>query len=69
MEIRVPQYENVTLTQQLDLAAGKVYSVIVFQDEAKLPKLRLLEDKFAAELKNAPGSNSGDGADNAVSTR
>jgi hypothetical protein len=51
VEIKVPQYEDVTLTQQLDLAAGQVYSVIVFQDEAKLPKLRLLEDKFAAELK------------------
>jgi hypothetical protein len=69
VEIRVPQYENVTLTQQLDLAAGKVYSVIVFQDEAKLPKLRLLEDKFAAELQNAAGSNSSNGADNAASTR
>jgi hypothetical protein len=66
VEIRVPQYENVTLTQQLDLAAGKVYSVIVFQDEAKLPRLRLLEDEFAAELKNAPGSNSGDNAGNAT---
>lgn len=66
VEIKVPQYEDVTLTQQLDLAAGKVYSVIVFQDEAKLPKLRLLEDKFASELQNAPGSNS-DGADNAAS--
>jgi hypothetical protein len=68
VEIRVPQYENITLTQQLDLAAGKVYSVIVFQDEAKLPKLSLLEDKFAAELKNAPGSNNGEAAGNA-STR
>jgi hypothetical protein len=28
-----------------------VYSVVVFQDAAKLPKLRLLEDQFADELK------------------
>jgi hypothetical protein len=69
VKIKVPQYEDVTLTQQLDLAAGKVYSVNVFQDKAKLPKLRLLEDKFAAELKNARGSDSGDGANNTVSTR
>lgn len=44
----------VTLTQELDLGPDKVYSVIVFHDAAKLPKLRLLEDKFASTLQNAP---------------
>jgi hypothetical protein len=45
---------DVTLTQQLDLADGKVYSVVVYYDAQKLPKLRLLEDFFAAELKQVP---------------
>lgn len=49
--------ERVTLTQQLDLAAGKVYSVIVFHDAARLPKLLLLEDKFASELSRAPAAD------------
>lgn len=47
---------SITLTQELDLGPDKVYSVIVFQDAAKLPKLRLLEDKFAATLQRAPES-------------
>jgi hypothetical protein len=67
VEVKIPQYQDVSLTQELDLAPGKVYSVIVFQDENKLPKLRLLEDLFAAELKNVPGSNAGEAADNATS--
>jgi hypothetical protein len=52
--IVVKPRRSVTLTQQLDLQAGKVYSVIVFYDAQKLPKLRLLEDFFAAELKQVP---------------
>lgn len=53
-EVRIPQKQTVSLAQPLDLSAGKVYSVVVFQDASDLPKLRLLEDKFAAELKSAP---------------
>jgi hypothetical protein len=48
---------TITLTQELDLGPDKVYSVIVFHDAAKLPKLRLLEDKFAATLQSAPDAN------------
>ncbi|MDF2441731.1 MAG: hypothetical protein JWN98_2715 [Abditibacteriota bacterium] len=46
--------EQITLTQELDLGPDKVYSVVVFHDAARLPKLRLLEDKFASTLQNAP---------------
>ncbi|HEX8835227.1 MAG TPA: DUF4397 domain-containing protein [Abditibacteriaceae bacterium] len=46
--------ERISLTQQLDLVAGKVYSVVVFHDSARLPKLRLLEDKFVPTLTRAP---------------
>ena len=42
-----------TLTQEMDLQAGKVYSVAVFHDEKRLPKLRLLEDKFVPTLSRA----------------
>lgn len=46
--------ENVTLTQPADLAAGKVYTLVIFYDAAKNPKARLLEDRFADTLQNAP---------------
>lgn len=42
-----------TLTQEMDLQAGKVYSIAVFHDEKRLPKLRLLEDKFVPALSRA----------------
>jgi hypothetical protein len=46
--------QSVQLTQDMDLAAGQVYTVIVFYDAERLPKLRLLEDRFVPTLKNAP---------------
>jgi len=49
----IPRAAIVTLKQEMDLMADKVYSVVVFHDEKKLPKLRLLEDKFADELAQA----------------
>ena len=48
--------QRVTLTQELDLAADRVYSVIVYQDEQKLPQLKMIEDKFVPVLKDAPQS-------------
>jgi hypothetical protein len=42
-----------TLTEEMDLQPGKVYSVAVFHDEKRLPKLRLLEDKFVPTLSRA----------------
>jgi hypothetical protein len=48
--------QSVSLTQDLDLAANKVYSVFVYQDEQKLPKLKMIEDKFVPVLKDAPQS-------------
>lgn len=49
----IPRKGIVTLTQDLDLIAGKVYSVAIFNDEKKLPKMRLLEDKFVPTLSTA----------------
>ncbi|MDQ3812637.1 MAG: DUF4397 domain-containing protein [Armatimonadota bacterium] len=45
---------KVDLTQQLDFAAGKVYSVIIYQAAPRLPKLRLFEDKSGSEVLPAP---------------
>lgn len=42
----IPRKELVTLTQKVDLAAGKVYSVAVFRDGRELPKIKIMEDKF-----------------------
>jgi hypothetical protein len=49
-----PAKERLTLTQPVDLAAGKVYTLLVFHDAGRMPKLRLLEDRFANTLQNAP---------------
>lgn len=46
--------EQITLTAPLDVAAGKVYSAIVYYNEQKLPQLKVLEDRFADTLQNAP---------------
>lgn len=46
----IPRNQIVTLTKEVDLVAGKVYTVAVFHDEKKLPRLRLLEDKFEPTL-------------------
>ncbi len=67
LQTMVKPKERVTLTQQLDLVAGKVYSVVVFHDAATLPKLRLLEDKFASELPRA--STAGGAANGPASAR
>ncbi len=42
----IPRKELVTLTQKVDLVAGKVYSVAVFRDGRELPKIKIMEDKF-----------------------
>jgi hypothetical protein len=52
-----PAKANLSLIQPVDLVAGKVYSLIIFHDEKRQPKLRLLEDRFADTLKNAPSAN------------
>jgi hypothetical protein len=52
-----PPKARLTLTQPVDLVAGKVYSLIVFHDEKRQPKLRLLEDRFANTLQNAPSND------------
>ena len=46
----VPRKEIVTLTTEENLGAGKVYSLAVFQGAGQQPKVRLMEDKFAAEI-------------------
>jgi hypothetical protein len=46
--------ESVTLEQPANLLAGKVYTLVVFYDAARNPKARLLEDRFADTLQNAP---------------
>jgi hypothetical protein len=53
----IPQKRIVTLTQDLDLAAGKVYSVALFHDEGKRPRLRVMEDKFTPDVVRAPGAD------------
>lgn len=42
--------EFVTLTEEVDLAAGNVYSLAVFAGAGKAPKVRLMEDRFAPEM-------------------
>lgn len=49
----IPQSQIVTLVQEMDMAADKVYSLAVYQDEKQLPKLKLLEDKFTPEMVRA----------------
>ncbi len=49
----VPRSQIVTLTQNVDLAAGKVYSLAVFAGAAQMPKVRLMEDKFVPEAVRA----------------
>lgn len=56
----------VTLNQALNLEAGKVYSVIAFQDSNDLPKLRVLEDKFVPALARSPEAGSPTVAGNAA---
>lgn len=43
-----------TLSQSVDLRAGKVYSVLVYADANGRPALRFLEDKFEPTLIRAP---------------
>lgn len=47
----------VTLTQEIDLVAGRVYSLAVFTGADKIPKVRLMEDKFADELAGAKAAS------------
>ena len=49
----VPRKTLVTLKQEMDLMADKVYEVVLFHGPNKLPQLRLLEDRFANELVKA----------------
>lgn len=44
----VARKQLVTLTLDADLMAGKVYSLAVFHDGARQPKVRLMENQFAA---------------------
>ena len=44
----------ITLTHQLNLQDGKVYSVVVYGDAGGTPKLRFIEDKFVPALVRAP---------------
>lgn len=53
-EVMIKQRQKVTLTQDMDLVAGQVYSVTVYYDEKRLPRLSLVQDKFVPTLKNAP---------------
>lgn len=53
----IPQKRIITLTQELDLGAGKVYSVALFHDEGKRPKLRVMEDKFTPDVVRAPAAD------------
>lgn len=52
----IPRSQIVTLTQDVTLFAGKVYSLAIFQDGAQLPKVRLMEDKFVPEVVKAPAA-------------
>ncbi len=55
----IPRKELVTLTQKVDLVAGKVYSVAVFRDGRELPKIKIMEDKFVpttVRADNAPAA-------------
>ena len=45
----VKRSQLVTLALDVDLVAGKVYSLAVFHDGAKQPKVRLMENQFAGE--------------------
>lgn len=49
----VPRKQIVTLTQDISLEPGKVYSVAVFHDGAQIPKIRLMEDKFVPDVVRA----------------
>ncbi len=49
----IKRSQIVTLTQDVDLGAGKVYSLAVFTGAEKLPKVRLMEDKFVPETVRA----------------
>ncbi len=49
----IKRSQIVTLTQDFDLAAGKVYSLAVFTGAEKLPKVRLMEDKFVPDAVRA----------------
>ena len=53
-EVMVKQRQKVTLTQDLDLVAGQVYSITVYYDDKHLPRLSLVQDKFVPTLKNTP---------------
>jgi len=53
----IPRSEIITLTQDVDLVEGKVYSVAVFHDGAQTPKIRLMEDKFVPDVVDAPAAN------------
>lgn len=53
-EVMVKQRQKVTLTQDMDLVEGQVYSITVYYDEKHLPRLTLAQDKFVPTLKNAP---------------
>lgn len=53
IQTTIPRSQLVTLTQNVDLAADKVYSLAVFAGAAQLPKVRLMEDKFVPEVVRA----------------
>ncbi len=53
IQSEIKRSQIVTLTQDVELFAGKVYSVAIFTGADKIPKVRLMEDKFAAELSRA----------------
>ncbi len=53
IQSEIKRSQIVTLTQDFDLGAGKVYSLAVFTGAEKLPKVRLMEDKFAPEMVRA----------------
>ena len=57
VQTAIPRSQIVTLTQNVDLAAGKVYSLAVFTGAGKLPKVRLMEDKFAPEIVKSNAAN------------
>ncbi|HEX9998198.1 MAG TPA: DUF4397 domain-containing protein [Abditibacterium sp.] len=57
IQTALPRSQIVTLTQNVDLAAGKVYSLAVFTGAGKLPKVRLMEDKFVPEVVRADAAN------------
>jgi hypothetical protein len=53
MQTVIPRAAIVSLKQEMDLMPGKVYELVAFHDEKKLPKLRLLEDRFVDTLSKA----------------